>query len=262
MRQDATTAVLSRSFGAVAAEYDRLRPRPSAEAVDFLVPDDAARALEFGAGTGILTRLLVERVAHVTAVEPDERMRALLAGADAGGARLAITAGTAEALPAEDSSFDLVVAQSAWHWVDERRAVPEVARVLRPGGRFALAWSGPDRTVDWMRTLWAGGTELRPEQRVSLDARRRHRHVVDVEAAGPSPFDEPETELFRWTRPMSKEDLVALATTYSAVITMDDAARRRHLDTMTRYLETETRFSGSEVVDVPMRSYCWRARKR
>ena len=53
-------------------------------------------------------------------------------------------------------------------------------------------------------------------------------------AGGPSPFLEPETALFRWSRPMTKEDLVALATTYSAVITMDDDARRQHLGAMAR----------------------------
>ena len=78
MRQDENTAILSGSFGAVADEYNRLRPGPSGEALDWLIPEDATDVLEIGAGTGILTRLLAERVAHVTAVEPDDRMRAVL----------------------------------------------------------------------------------------------------------------------------------------------------------------------------------------
>ena len=81
MRQDETTAVLSQSFGAVAEEYNRLRSGPSADALDWLIPTGAADALEIGAGTGLLTALLAERVAHVMAVEPDERMRAVLAAA-------------------------------------------------------------------------------------------------------------------------------------------------------------------------------------
>lgn len=262
VRQDETTAVLSRAFGEVAEEYDRLRPRPSEDALGFLVPADADRVLEIGAGTGILTRLLVERVPHVTAVEPDDRMRGVLASGEAGRAGAEIKAGAAEAIPAEDSSFDVVIAQSAWHWVDEVRAIPEVARVLRPGGRLALVWSGPDRSVDWMRALWAGATELTAEQQADVDARRRRRHVVKVDAAGPSPFGELETKLFRWNSPMSKTDLVGLATTYSAVITMDDAARRRHLDAMRRFLETDPMFANGDTVEVPMRSYCWRALKR
>ena len=259
MRQDETTAILSGSFGAVAGEYDRLRPGPSPEALDWLLPHGVSDVLEIGAGTGVLTRLLGERVAHVTAVEPDDRMRAVLAASEA---RVAILEGRAEEIPAASSSFDVVIAASAWHWVDEERAVPEVARVLRPGGRLSLVWSGPDRSVDWMRSLWAGGIVFSPEEQADVDARRRRRHVVNVDAGGTNPFLEPETHLFRWTRPMTKTDLVALSTTYSAVITMEEAARREHLEAMARYLDTHEAFAGLEVVDVPMRSYCWRATKR
>jgi SAM-dependent methyltransferase len=259
VRQNETTAVLSRAFGQVAEEYDRLRPGPSDDALAFLIPESAATVLEIGAGTGILTRLLAARVPCVTAVEPDERMRAVLAAGDTGKAGVEVRAGTAEELPVDSSSYDVVIAQSAWHWVDEERAIPEVARVLRPGGRLALVWSGPDRSVDWMRVVWAGASTLDRREQAEVDARRRRRHVVNVDAGGPSPFDEPETRLFQWTRPMAKADLVALSTTYSAVITMDDASRRRHLDAMARYLDGDERFAGNEFIDVPMRSYCWRA---
>ena len=259
MRQDETSAILSRSFGVVADEYNRLRPGPSPQALDWLLPEGVTDVLEIGAGTGVLTRLLAERVARVTAVEPDDRMRAVLAAGTGG---IEILAGRAEEIPTASSSFDVVIAASAWHWVDEERGVPEVARVLRPGGRLSLVWSGPDRSVDWMRSLWAGGIVFSPEEQADLDARRRRRHVVNVDIGGTSPFLEPETELFRWTRPMTKTDLVALSTTYSAVITMDDIVRRQHLDAMTRYLDTHETFGGFDVIDVPMRSYCWRSTKR
>ncbi|HXN61651.1 MAG TPA: class I SAM-dependent methyltransferase [Acidimicrobiales bacterium] len=259
MEQDETTAVLSKSFGSVADHYNRLRSGPPSEALDFLLPQDAADVLEIGAGTGILTRLLVKRIPHVTAIEPDDRMRALLA---ASAPDLEAIQGHAEEIPVPSSSYDVVIAQSAWHWVDEARAVPEVARVLRPHGRLSLAWTGTDRSVDWMRSLWAGGVELDPAEKNEVDRGRRSRHMVNVEAGGPSPFEEPETRLFRWTRPMSKSDLVALAATYSRVIVMDDGARREHLDSMMRYLDTHEAFSGADIIDVPMRSYCWRATKR
>ncbi len=259
VRQDDATELLRRSFGEVAGEYDRLRSGPPAEAVEWLLPDDATDVLEIGAGTGLLTTLLVERVPRVTALEPDERMRALLA---ARGLGVEVVAGRAEQLPVASASFDAVVAQSAWHWVDEARAVPEVARVLRPGGRLALAWTGTDRSVDWMRTAWAGGRALDAEEQAELDARRRQRHVVNVDVGGESAFLEPETMLFRWTQSMAKSDLVALAATYSVVITMEDRARTRHLEGMARYLDELPAFAGLDRVDVPMRSYCWRATRR
>jgi SAM-dependent methyltransferase len=259
MRQDDNTSILSRSFGEVAEEYNRLRSGPSDEALDWLVPEGASDVLELGAGTGILTRLLAERVAHVTAVEPDDRMRAVLAATEVS---VEVVVGNAEKIPAAASSVDVVIAQSAWHWVDEARAVPEVARVLRAGGRLSLVWTGPDRSVDWMRSLWAGGIIFSPEEQTDVDNRRRRRHLVNVDVGGGSPFLEPEKLLFRWTRPMAKADLVALATTYSAVITMDESVRREHLGAMARFLDAYEPFTGVEVIDVPMRSYCWRATKR
>lgn len=259
MRQDEKTDVLRGSFGAVAGEYDRLRSGPPPEALDWLLPAGASDALEIGAGTGLLTRLLAERVNHVLAIEPDERMRAVLSASAPG---VDVQAGQAEELPTASSTFDVVIAASAWHWVDEQRAVPEVARVLRPGGRLALVWNGPDRSVDWMRSLWAGGIVFSPEEKDDLDQRRRSRHVVNMEAAGPSPFHPPETSLFRWTKPMTRQDLVALSATYSAIITMDDAAREHHLDAMRRFLDGQPFLAGRDIIDVPMRAYCWRADKR
>jgi SAM-dependent methyltransferase len=259
VRQDEDTALRRRSFGAVAGEYDRLRSGPPPEALDWLLPSEATDALEIGAGTGLLTRLLTARVGHVTAVEPDDRMRAVLS---ASAPSVDVRAGQAEDLPAESSAYDVVFAASAWHWVDEERAVPEVARVLRPGGRLALVWSGPDRSVDWMRSLWAGGVVFDPEDRESVDHVRRRRHIVNVEVGGASPFGPPETKLFHWTKPMTREDLVALAATYSIVITMDDAARGEHLAAMRRFLDAQEFLAGEDVIDVPMRAYCWRADKR
>ena len=88
-------------------------------------------------------------------------------------------------------------------------------------------------------------SQLDPEEKNEVDRGRRSRHMVNVEAGGPSPFVEPETRLFHWTRPMSKSDLVALSATYSRVIIMDDSARREHLDGMTRFLDTHEAFDRS-----------------
>ena len=145
---------------------------------------------------------------------------------------------------------------------DPLQALEEIHRVLRPGGRLSLVWTGPDRTVDWMRSLWAGGIIFSPEEMTEQDSHRRGRHVVNIDAGGASPFLEPQTKLFQWTKPMTKADLVALSATYSAVITMEDTARDEHLDAMTRFLDGYEPFAGLDVIKVPMRSYCWRATKR
>ena len=129
------------SFGRGAAEYDRVRPEYSPEALDIaaarleLGPD--ADVLDLAAGTGKLTRPLVERFGHVTAVEPDPGMRTVLG--DAVGCK--VLAGRAEAIPLEDESVDAVFVGQAFHWFDKPRALAEMARVLRPRGGVALLWN-------------------------------------------------------------------------------------------------------------------------
>ena len=55
---DEARAVRALSLGAVAREYDRLRPAPLVEAVDWCVPAMAGRVLDLAAGTGLMTRAL------------------------------------------------------------------------------------------------------------------------------------------------------------------------------------------------------------
>ena len=121
------------SFGNVAETYDRVRPPYSKELLDRaqaeLELDAGAHVLDLAAGTGRLTRELARRFAHVFAVEPDERMRALHGGA---------LAGSAEAIPLEDSSVDAVFVGEAFHWFDPAAAISELARVLRPRGGLAI----------------------------------------------------------------------------------------------------------------------------
>ena len=54
--------------------------------------------------------------------------------------------GRAEPIPLDDASVDAVFAAQAFHWFDDDRAIPEIARVLRPGGVLALVWNGPDES--------------------------------------------------------------------------------------------------------------------
>jgi hypothetical protein len=61
---------------------------------------------------------------------------------------------------------------------------------------------------------------------------------------------------------MTREDLIALCATYSVVITMDDDTRERHLSAMREFLDNQEFLVGQDVIDVPMRAYCWRAHKR
>lgn len=131
----------ARSFDRAAEEYERARAEYPPELLDDLPLREDAEVLDLGAGTGKLTRLLTKRYRRVIAVEPLDGMRAILERVVP---EAESHAGTAEAIPLGDASVDAVFAAQAFHWFATDEAVAEIARVLRPGGVFALVWNEPD----------------------------------------------------------------------------------------------------------------------
>lgn len=147
-----------------ALTYDLGRPRygePVAKALMELLdlaPGDPA--LELGAGTGQLSVALLQAGLDLTAVEPLESTRELLA--DAIGPERART-GVAEAIPLEEGSVRAVMAADSFHWFDEKRAMPEIRRVLRAGGGVAILRTMPVLDEPWSEELGRLMEELRPE---------------------------------------------------------------------------------------------------
>jgi ubiquinone/menaquinone biosynthesis C-methylase UbiE len=250
----ATGTERSLSFGGIAEDYDRLRSGPAPAALDWLLPTPRSVVIDLGAGTGLLTRALASRAGHVIAVEPDDRMRAVLASRSPG---VEVLAGRGEAIPLPAACADAVLVSSAWHWMDPDQAAPEVARVLRDGGRFGILGTGRDPSTPWLRPdEWfrsqspaqsgngADGTDLQPESR-------------QVVLPDPTTFANIESATFRFSRQLSLPDLVDWLMTYSRVITASDdvkvAGRARAAAALAE------RFPGAEYVEVPMRSRCWRA---
>jgi SAM-dependent methyltransferase len=250
----ASRAERSGSFGAIAEDYDRLRPRPADEAVDWLVPAGCQVAVDVAAGTGLLTRALAARVPEVIAVEPDDRMRAVLAERTP---EVRALAGYGESIPLSDESADAVFVSSAWHWMDEPRAIPEIARVLRPGGRFGLIWTSRDREVEWVRELDLLRSAETQEPREEVAAQRHRHRTINLPDDGS--FHDVATASFGYTREMSIDDLVGSLGTYSGLITATEAERRAGLGRARAAIEG--RFPGAETIGVPIRSWCWRAER-
>jgi hypothetical protein len=103
--------------------------------------------------------------------------------------------------------------------------------------------------------VWGGGRELDSDEKVGVDAVRRARHEVHLGVGGP--FRQPERQVVRWTQTMTTDDLLGLAGTYSAVITMEPSARTEYLASMERFLETHELPGSEGAIDVPMRCLCW-----
>jgi SAM-dependent methyltransferase len=257
-----TDAERARSFGKVAEDYDRLRPSPPDAAVDWLVPEHCAVAVDLAAGTGLLTRALARRVPEVIAVEPDDRMAAVLRARSPG---VRVVRAVGEDLPLETASVDGVFIQSAWHWLDPDRAIPQVARVLRPGGCFGALWPSRDPDVDWVADVnraWRGERPAEddpsaPPARDRAARDRAARGTVQLPANGL--FEDEEISYYRYTRTMTAGDFLGLLGTYSRVITADPADQAAGHERARAYLEQ--RFPGADQLEVPLRVRVWRARR-
>jgi SAM-dependent methyltransferase len=128
-----------------------------AEAVEWLVGAGPSRLLELGAGTGELTHLLCHLGHDVIAVDP---ARLSLTRLSATAPQAHVVVARAEDLPIPASTVDIVVAGSSYAVTDSSQALPEIARVLRPGGVFAVLRRSGDHKVPWVRKVSAlvGGT--------------------------------------------------------------------------------------------------------
>jgi SAM-dependent methyltransferase len=232
------------SFGAAAAAYERGRPPYPPTAIDWLLPVGATRVLDLGAGTGKLTRQLRERGLDVVAVEPSAQMRAELASAVPG---VPVHAGSAEEIPLGDGSVDAVLVAQAWHWVDPGRAVPEVARVLAPGGQLGLVWNLRDEREDWVARL--GQIMHDPGE----SGEHRTRGITSP------PFGPVQRRRTEWAHRLTRDVLVDLVSSRSYVITMAPAQRAAVLAEVNRLADTHPALAGRAEFVLPYVTECFRA---
>ncbi|HEX5501509.1 MAG TPA: class I SAM-dependent methyltransferase [Thermomicrobiales bacterium] len=129
-------------FARTADAYEQGRPGYPDATVDWLAARlGAGPVLDLAAGTGKLTRALAARGCDVVAVEPLDAMRAALAAAVPGVRALA---GSAQAIPLPAGAVGAVTCAQAFHWFAGEEALAEIARVLRPAGRFAIVFNARD----------------------------------------------------------------------------------------------------------------------
>jgi SAM-dependent methyltransferase len=235
-------------FGTVAENYDLYRPGPPEAAKELAGDLRGVEVLEVGAGTGKLTRFLLDLGANVTVIEPDEDMRKVLLRRSPD---VRVLLGQAESVPAPDATFDAVFSSSAWHWFTQPDATNELARVLRDNGALQVWWNGFSRDVPWMVEL----TKLRERED---DVNRRPRGWR-AQIEPDSPFVDEHDFSIDWTWPRTIDEVVANFATYSGSIIRSEADQRELAEKVRALLVASF---GDGVVELPMTLRGTTARRR
>jgi SAM-dependent methyltransferase len=245
------TAPRRLTFGAHAGAYERARPEWPEEAARWLVPDGAKLVVELGAGTGKLTRAMAALGVEIVAVEPDPRMLAVLRGLGLEGVE-----GSAEAIPFGDGVADAVVAGSSLHWFELELALPEIHRVLRPGGRFGFGWNHRDDR----HPAIAGMTEAiyEAQARTPRGPRWRRRDWSTELAAG-GLFRDVERALFEHVLELPREALRDHLMSYSGVAALTEDERKPVLSKVAALLDSDDSVSGGGTLRLPFVVTAYRA---
>src|SRR6516225_8285800 len=139
---ESTARRYGKVFEVIAAEYDRRRPTYPDELVDQACEvagiGSGDRVLEVGCGSGHLTRGLVARGLHVTALEPGKNLIALARQNLEGAGEVEFVSAQFEDASLPRKQFQAVFSASAFHWVDPKVSWQKAADVLVPGGTLAL----------------------------------------------------------------------------------------------------------------------------
>ena len=238
----------SSSFGAAARAYAEHRPDYAPEAVAWCLAGSerpVLDALDLGAGTGALTAGLVASGLSVTAVEPDPEMLAELRRR-LPDVRAAV--GRAEAVPLGDDTVDAVLVGTAFHWFDTERALPEIARVLRPGGVLALLYNLIDDSVPWV-------AELDELSRTSVSLPPGEANEVWSFAG----FGAVEEARFPHRHRRTAESMTATIGTHSHTLVVSDEERADVLDRVRAFLDSRPETSAGPF-DHPLNTAAGRCR--
>ncbi|GGU82358.1 class I SAM-dependent methyltransferase [Lentzea flava] len=236
------------SFGAQAEAYAEHRPDYPVAAIRWalepLGTSERLDVLDLAAGTGKLTGVLVAEGHRVTAVEPNEQMLSELVRRVHDVRALP---GHAEHIPVPDQTIDAVFVGTAFHWFDPEKALPEIARVLRPGGVLAAMWIEHDDDVEWLAEF----------ERISATSVESQRQDPTGMMAHPA-FGAVEQKTFPHAqRRESPEALIATVNTHSRMLVVDDEERASINEKMLAFLRSRPETSNGPF-DVPLRVKAFR----
>ena len=232
-------------FGADPANYNAARPAYPERVYEILRErcglGRGTAVLEIGPGTGLATRrLIAEGADPFVVVEPDERLARFLT--EHLGAAIEVLGEGFEQTTLPSGSFDLVVAATAFHWLDQEAALAQAGRILRPGGWLALWWNlfGDPAFYDAFHDATTAvlppllGPAAAPGAPFPVDTAAR---IADIAASGV--FEPAEHEVLRWESRMNPGEVRALYATFPHISSLPAPERDRVLDNLARIARDE-----------------------
>lgn len=132
----------AKRFSSKVANYVATRPDYQSGVIDLLGPTGAVA--DIGAGTGILSQMLLAAGWRVHAVEPNKPMAQTALASLGDHPQFHLHMGRAENTGLPDHSVEGVVAAQAFHWFEPDRARIEFQRIMKPGGQVTLVWNDRD----------------------------------------------------------------------------------------------------------------------
>lgn len=212
--------------------------------------DEEYSAVDIGAGSGQLTRLLAEAGYQTTAVEPSEAMRGALekqSWVHTTGTRVLNRVAEATGLPSQ--STDLVTWAQCFHWLDAPQATEEAARILRPKGVAAVIANQLDVRHPWVHRLtriMRSGDVLERQKQPELGAH----------------FDRPQLRVLEWTDFQTPEEVLELGRTRSSYLSSSLSGRLKMQQNLSWYLFDRLGFYPEESIELPYRTFIWTAPRR
>jgi SAM-dependent methyltransferase len=259
----------ARSFDAWAGEYDRFRPGyPQAVFATIegrLELPPRPLVVDLGAGTGRASLAMAAMGWRVTAVEPGRPLLDILRGAATNaGLLIATVQASAEDTGLDPQSADLVTAAQSFHWFDADRALPEMARILKPEGGVALFWNVRDADAspflaDYERLLEKNAASKVDTGRYEAIGRQQTARAFDRHAAA---FETPELIHLRQEVPMTAEQFTGMAFTASYVRVGFTPDQQERFRTQLGELLARHRLDDGRPFPVPYRIDLWIARRR
>jgi SAM-dependent methyltransferase len=240
-------------YTSLASHYDK-RADYAGGAIDQMLsltkPDRARPVGDIGAGTGKLTKLLLERGYAVLAVEPNDRMREI-GIENTRGKPATWSVGTGEETGLQSNAFDLVTFGSSFNVTDRARTLVEVSRLLKTRGWFACMWNHRDLDDPLQAACERVISESIPGYEYGT---RREDQTAVIRASGL--YDEPVTIEGRINNEISREDFMIA---WKSHATLQRQAGSKFDDIVGKLERLVTDHTN---VVVPYTTRIWAARKR